>query len=62
MTSVLSGYDFTAVLLAYSPGGLAEMSLIAYALNIEVMFVFSLHVARVILVALGAGLMSKRLF
>jgi membrane AbrB-like protein len=62
VTSLLSGYDFTAVLLAYSPGGLAEMSLIAYALNIEVMFVFSLHVARVILVALGAGLMFKRLF
>jgi uncharacterized protein len=61
ITHLVSDYDFTAVLLAYSPGGLAEMSLVAYALNVEVMFVFSLHVCRVILVALGAAAFASRL-
>lgn len=42
------------ILLAYSPGGLAEMSLVAIALNIEVAFVAAHHIARVLLVMLAA--------
>lgn len=57
--SGLSEYGFIAVLLAYSPGGLAEMSLIAYALNIEVMFVFAMHVFRVLIVAFGASVAAR---
>ncbi|MDW9500516.1 AbrB family transcriptional regulator [Sinorhizobium meliloti] len=57
--STLSHYSFTALLLAYSPGGLAEMSLIAFALNVEVLFVFCLHIARVLIVALGASLLFR---
>jgi uncharacterized protein len=52
----VSDYGFTAMLLAYSPGGLAEMSLVAYALDVEVMFVFAMHICRVLLVASGAPL------
>ena len=38
-----------------SPGGLAEMSLIALALKIEVAFVAAMHVIRVFLVMVLAG-------
>ena len=43
------------VLLAYSPGGLAEMSLIALALHAEVAFVTAHHIIRVLLVMLLAA-------
>lgn len=43
------------LLLAYSPGGLAEMSLIAVALHAEVAFVAAHHIIRVFLVMIGAG-------
>ncbi|MFD1880590.1 AbrB family transcriptional regulator [Paracoccus pacificus] len=56
----ISGYGFTAMLLAYSPGGLAEMSLIAYTLKIETMFVFGMHLLRVLIVAFGAALVLPR--
>ncbi|MEP3428843.1 MAG: AbrB family transcriptional regulator [Roseibium sp.] len=54
LVSDLSGLDPIALVLAYSPGGLAEMSLIAVAMGREVAFVGLHHVFRV-LVALGLG-------
>ncbi|GGG65192.1 monooxygenase [Salipiger pallidus] len=48
------------MLLAFSPGGLAEMSLVALALKIEVSFVVVSHMVRIGLVILAAGLLSKR--
>lgn len=54
--SHVSAYGFVPLLLAYSPGGLAEMSLIALALQIEVAFVAGHHVIRVFLVLSGASL------
>ena len=53
--SRVSSYGVVPLLLAYSPGGLAEMSLIALALQIEVAFVAAHHVVRVFLVMVGAG-------
>lgn len=51
----LSDESFASVLLAYSPGGLAEMSLIALAFSGEVAFVVLHHIIRVgIVVALSA--------
>ena len=47
------------LLLAFSPGGLAEMSLVALALNLEVAFVVTCHAARIIMVVAAAGLISK---
>jgi len=44
------------VLLAYSPGGLAEMSLVALAMNAEVAYVASHHMVRIIIVILCAPL------
>lgn len=45
----LVGEPVTAVFLAYAPGGLAEMSLIALSLHMSVVFVTVHHVARIIL-------------
>ncbi len=44
------------VLLAYSPGGLAEMSLVALAMNAEVAYVASHHMVRIIMVIIAAPL------
>lgn len=55
--SRLSALPMEGVILAYSPGGLAEMSLVALALHIEVPFVIFHHVVRVLLVvAVATGL------
>lgn len=51
----VSSYGHVALVLAYSPGGLTEMSLIALALHTEVAFVAAHHIARVLLVMVGAG-------
>ncbi len=50
-----SVYGHVPLILAYSPGGLAEMSLIALALHTEVAFVAAHHIIRVFLVMVGAG-------
>lgn len=51
----VSAYGHVPLILAYSPGGLAEMSLIALALHTEVAFVAAHHIIRVFLVMVGAG-------
>jgi hypothetical protein len=51
----VSAYSPVPLILAYSPGGLAEMSLIALALHTEVAFVAGHHIIRVFLVMIGAG-------
>lgn len=51
----VAGDPVEAILLAYSPGGLAEMSLVALSLDIEVAFVVCHHIARVFIVIAGAS-------
>lgn len=46
---------FIALVLAYSPGGVAEMSIIALSLGIEVPFVVLHHIVRVFLVVAGSA-------
>jgi len=53
--SRVTDFEIVPLMLAYSPGGLAEMSLVALALHIEVAFVAAHHVARVFIIMLGAG-------
>jgi membrane AbrB-like protein len=53
--SYVSAYDFVSLALAYSPGGLAEMSLVALSLGTDVAFVAAHHIIRVIFVMVGAG-------
>ena len=55
--SRVSSYGLIPLILAYSLGGLAEMSLIALALRIDVGFVVIHHMGRVFLVILGATLL-----
>lgn len=59
--SHVSTYGFVPLLLAYSPGGLAEMSLMALVLQIETAFVVCHHVVRILLVVVGADLVFRRL-
>jgi len=47
--------------LAYAPGGLAEMSLIALALHADVAFVSSHHVVRILLIVTLAPLTFRLL-
>jgi len=53
----LTGLDFDALLLAYAPGGLAEMSLIALAQQIDPAFVAAHHTVRIALVVTLAPLL-----
>ena len=51
--------DYIAVLLAFAPGGVAEMSLIALALNVEPSFVAFHHIVRIFEIVMLAPLMAK---
>jgi len=53
------GQTTEQVLLAYAPGGLTEMSLIALAMKAEVAFVAVHHVARIVLVIALAPLVAR---
>ena len=57
----LSGIPFPAIVLAFSPGGLAEMSLIALALGVETAFVATHHVARIGMIVIAAPLIFRKL-
>jgi len=46
--------DFFAALLAYAPGGVAEMSLIAVAINADAGFVAAHHIVRILFILLFA--------
>jgi hypothetical protein len=53
--SQVSSYGEIPLLLAYSPCGLAEMSLVAVSIDSEVAFVAAHHSIRVFIVMLGAA-------
>jgi membrane AbrB-like protein len=55
LVAKFSVHGHVPLILAYSPGGLAEMSLIALALHTEVAFVAAHHIIRVFLVMISAG-------
>lgn len=55
--SMLTEFELVALLLAYSPGGVAEMSLVALVMQVETGFVVFHHVARISMVILGARLL-----
>lgn len=56
-------FDALALMLAYSPGGLTEMSLVALSLQVEVAFVATHHIARILIVLITSntafGLISR---
>jgi len=55
----LGGGSPVALILSYSPGGFAEMGLIAVSLGIDAAFVATHHVARLVYVGIGGILISR---
>jgi len=51
-----------AALLAFSPGGQAEMTVLAIVAGAELSFVVTLHLSRIVLVILGAPLLHRWLY
>ncbi len=56
----LVGERWEAVLLAYAPGGLAEMSLVALSLELSIVYVTVHHILRIILALTFAKAMARR--
>lgn len=52
---MITDLPFSSLALAYSPGGLAEMSIVAIAIQADAAFVVAHHLIRVLLVMLGAA-------
>ena len=52
----LTGLPFAATWLAFAPGGVAEMTLISLALGIDVAFVSTHHLVRVVFMVTAAPL------
>ena len=57
----LTDLPIAGLVLAYAPGGLAEMSLIALVLSIETAFVATHHMLRILLIVVLAPVVFKRL-
>jgi hypothetical protein len=55
----VTGLSFDALLLAYAPGGLAEMTLIALSQHIDPAFVGAHHVVRIALIVTAAPLVFR---
>lgn len=55
----VSPYGFVPILIAYAPGGLPEMSLVAIAIHIEVAFVVTHHIVRLFVVMGGASALYR---
>ncbi len=59
LVSTLTGTDLSEAFLAYSPGGVVEMSLLALAIGQDVTYVTVMHLARIFIVIFGAGVSFK---
>ncbi len=57
----ISGWDPLALMVAYAPGDLAEMSLVAVAMGQEATFAGTHHIGRVLLALLVATLLISAL-
>lgn len=55
---VVTGLDGTTILVAYAPGGLTEMGLVALALGLDIAFVATHHVARLLMILVAAPLVA----
>ena len=55
LVTAATGDALSEVFLAYSPGGVVEMSLLALAMGQDVAFVTVMHLVRIFLVIFGAG-------
>ena len=60
--SWVTGLDGFVLFLSIAPGGLAEMSLIAFALSADTAFVTIMHFLRVLVVMLSGALVFRLVF
>ena len=61
LTAPFLGFSSTAILLALAPGGMAEMSLVALALNYDTAFVATMHIVRILFIIMLAPLVFRLL-
>ena len=61
-TWALTGMRFDALVMAYAPGGVTEINLVALALGIDPVFVATMHLARLAFLMLTAPLFVKWAF
>lgn len=59
VVAALTGLPLPAIVLAFAPGGLAEMSLVALALSLDPAFVAVHHVFRILVVVIVAPLVFR---
>ena len=55
----ITGIPFESLVLAFSPGGLTEMSLVALALNVDTAFVATHHIVRITVVVMIVPFLFK---
>lgn len=55
----LTGTPLAQAVLAYSPGGLTEMSLLSLAMGQDVAYVSTMHVARIVLILFGMPILFR---
>ncbi len=56
---IATGLPFASIVLAFSPGGLTEMSLVALALDVDTAFVATHHIVRITVVVMLVPLLFK---
>ncbi|MBT6911968.1 MAG: AbrB family transcriptional regulator, partial [Rhodospirillaceae bacterium] len=57
--ATVTGLDFLSVMLAFAPGGVAEMSLIAIAMDVDPGFVALHHIARIFEIIILAPFVAR---
>ena len=61
LTASLVGVSFAQALAAFAPGGLEAMTLMAFALGLDPLFVGAHHLARFFMISLALPIVSRRL-
>ncbi len=61
LVNALTGAAMPAAILAFSPGGLPEMTLMALALGVDIAFVATHHVVRILIIVTLAPLLFRTL-
>ncbi len=62
LLDALTGLGFLALLLAFVPGGIAEMGILAFLLDIDPIFVATHHTFRVLLIYMTIPFLTRRWF
>lgn len=58
----LTALDRDALWIAFAPGGLAEMTLISLAMHIDIAFVSTHHIVRILFIVSAIGIVSRLVF